>query len=125
MMITKTLHMPIRIYFYLSLIVICLVGLIGVATTSSSRAMGEAQKPGITFGASYQHDTSEPLREMAQQSVKAPKAKTARGADSAAILFSGISPDTNGAVGATHRVKLVNKGYQVFDNRTGASLLDS
>lgn len=90
----------------------------------SPRSAGEAQKPGITFGASYQRDTSVPLRDMAQQSVKASKAMTARGTDSAAILVSGISPDTKGAVGATQRVKLGNNRYQIFDNRTGASVLD-
>lgn len=86
---------------------------------------GEVQKPGITFGSSYQHDTSEPLRDMAQQSVKASKARTARGTDSVAIFVSGISPDTKGAVGVTQRVKLGNNRYHIFDNRTGTSVLDS
>ncbi|MBS1790357.1 MAG: NF038122 family metalloprotease [Acidobacteria bacterium] len=89
------------------------------------RSAGETQKPGIKFGTSYQHDTSEPLRDMAQQSVKASKAKITRGTDSVAILVSGISPDTQGAVGATQRVKLGNDRYQIFDNRTGASVMDS
>lgn len=92
---------------------------------NSPRSAGEAQKPGIKFGTAYQHDTSAPLRDMAQQSVKAPKAKLARGTDSVAILVSGISPDTKGAVGATQNIKLGNNRYQVFDTRTGASLLDS
>ncbi|MEO8952658.1 MAG: choice-of-anchor J domain-containing protein [Chthoniobacterales bacterium] len=32
-------------------------------------------------------------------------------------------PDTNGAVGATQYVQIVNEGYQVFDKATGSSVL--
>ena len=32
-------------------------------------------------------------------------------------------PDTNGEVGATQYVQMVNEGYQVFDKTTGASVL--
>ena len=44
------------------------------------------------------------------------------------IAFPGVGcncapPDTNGAVGATQFVQIVNEGYQVFDKATGASLL--
>ncbi|MEY2557811.1 MAG: hypothetical protein QOE34_1236 [Verrucomicrobiota bacterium] len=44
------------------------------------------------------------------------------------IPFPGVGcncapPDTNGAVGATQYVQIVNEGYQVFDKSTGASLL--
>jgi hypothetical protein len=44
------------------------------------------------------------------------------------IPFPGVScncapPDTDGEVGATQYVQMVNEGYQVFDKNTGASLL--
>ena len=44
------------------------------------------------------------------------------------IPFPGVScncapPDTNGEVGATQYVQMVNEGYQVFDKATGDSVL--
>ena len=44
------------------------------------------------------------------------------------IPFPGVTcncapPDTNGAVGLTQYVQIVNKGYQVFNKTTGASVL--
>src|SRR5215471_3741994 len=44
------------------------------------------------------------------------------------VPFPGVScncapPDTNGEVGATQYVQIVNEGYQVFDKTTGASQL--
>ncbi|HEV2697000.1 MAG TPA: hypothetical protein VGU90_03340, partial [Terriglobales bacterium] len=44
------------------------------------------------------------------------------------IPFPGVGcncapPDTNGAVGQTQYVQIVNEGYQVFDKATGASVL--
>jgi hypothetical protein len=44
------------------------------------------------------------------------------------IAFPGVGcncapPDTNGAVGATQYVQIVNEGYQVFDKATGNSVL--
>ena len=44
------------------------------------------------------------------------------------IPFPGVGcncapPDTNGAVGATQYVQMVNEGYQVFDKATGNSVL--
>ncbi len=46
----------------------------------------------------------------------------------AGIQFPGVScncapPDTNGEVGLTQYVQMVNTGYQVFDKATGASVL--
>ncbi len=46
----------------------------------------------------------------------------------AGIPFPGVNcncapPDTNGEVGATQYVQMVNTGYQVFDKTTGASIL--
>ena len=46
----------------------------------------------------------------------------------AGIKFPGVTcscapPDTNGEVGATQYVQMVNTGYQVFDKATGASVL--
>ncbi|MEO5719917.1 MAG: hypothetical protein ABIR71_00420, partial [Chthoniobacterales bacterium] len=44
------------------------------------------------------------------------------------IAFPGVGcncapPDTNGAIGRTQYVQIVNEGYQVFDKTTGASVL--
>jgi len=44
------------------------------------------------------------------------------------MQFSGVAcncapPDTNGEVGTTQYVQIVNEGFQVFDKTTGASLL--
>src|SRR5664279_5685956 len=44
------------------------------------------------------------------------------------IVFPGVAcnchpPDTNGAVGLTQYVQMVNEGYQVFNKTTGASIL--
>ena len=44
------------------------------------------------------------------------------------IPFPGVGcncapPDTDGEVGATQYVQMVNEGYQVFNKTTGASLL--
>src|SRR6185503_3335575 len=44
------------------------------------------------------------------------------------VPFPGVAcncapPDTDGEVGATQYVQIVNEGYQVFDKTTGASLL--
>ncbi len=44
------------------------------------------------------------------------------------IPFPGVGcncapPDTNGAVGLTQYVQMVNEGYQVFDKATGNSVL--
>src|SRR2546422_11152453 len=44
------------------------------------------------------------------------------------VPFPGVAcncapPDTNGEVGATQYVQIVNEGFQVFDKATGASLL--
>jgi hypothetical protein len=41
----------------------------------------------------------------------------------AGIVEEGPPPDTNGAVGKTHYLEMVNSGLQVFDKLTGASLL--
>src|SRR5205807_2561358 len=39
------------------------------------------------------------------------------------VVCSCAPPDTNGEVGATQYVQIVNEGYQVFDKSTGASQL--
>src|SRR5712675_2818222 len=44
------------------------------------------------------------------------------------VFFPGVAcncapPDTNGEVGATQYVQMVNEGFQVFDKTTGASVL--
>ncbi len=39
------------------------------------------------------------------------------------VVCSCAPPDTNGAIGATQYVQIVNEGYQVFNKTTGASVL--
>ena len=44
------------------------------------------------------------------------------------IAYPGVNcnchpPDTNGVVGATQYVQMVNEGYQVFNKTTGSSVL--
>ncbi len=39
------------------------------------------------------------------------------------VICNCAPPDTNGEVGATQYVQIVNEGYQVFDKATGASVL--
>ena len=39
------------------------------------------------------------------------------------VICSCAPPDTNGEVGATQYVQIVNEGYQVFDKATGNSIL--
>ena len=100
---------------------------------SARHVASQAQAPGITLGNSYHNDTSPRLRDMMQlpvsnalelgESTKAQETVTALGTDSDAIVVAGLSPDTDGELGATQRVKIVNSSYQIFDNRTGASLL--
>ena len=124
---------------------------------------GQNQKGEVTVTASYQNDTSKPLRDMKPQPVYS---KTQREANknpkipnkhidspdpvvqkqfdeltnlvtpnmpSPILNFNGIPfpgvgcncapPDTNGEVGATQYVQIVNEGFQVFDKTTGASVL--
>ncbi|HBB96051.1 MAG TPA: hypothetical protein DC054_11735, partial [Blastocatellia bacterium] len=80
------------------------------------------------------HDTSPRLRDMVQvpvtpnekglgQSIRAQEAITRRVAGSGKILVAGISADTEGEVGAIQRIKIAKNGYQIFDNRTGTSVL--
>lgn len=94
----------------------------------------EADRMARPFLPEVGNDTSPPLRDMVQgtltpnkvglgHSITAPIAMTAGATGSGAIVVSGTSPDTKGEVGATQRVKIVNKRYQIFDNRTGTSVL--
>src|SRR5205085_7989848 len=62
------------------------------------------------------------------QDFLAPEAMPAAIQNFNGILFPGVScncspPDTNGEVGATQYVQMVNEGYQVFNKTTGASVL--
>src|ERR1043166_6810476 len=62
------------------------------------------------------------------QSWLAPEAIPTPGLTFAGIPYPGVAcnchpPDTNGEVGATQYVQMVNEGYQVFNKTTGASLL--
>ncbi len=125
--------------------------------------LGQDQKADITVTASYQNDTSIPLRDMKPQPAtpktvneanKNPKIPT-KHKDSPdpvvqssfnelkslvmpnmptpilnfdGIVFPGVAcncapPDTNGEVGATQYVQMVNEGFQVFNKATSASML--
>ena len=70
---------------------------------------------------------------MVQDSFGALKSLMAANMPSPILNFNGIGfpgvacncapPDTNGEVGATQYVQIVNEGFQVFDKTTGASVL--
>src|SRR5438132_10644674 len=94
----------------------------------------EADRMARLFLPEVVNDTSPQLRDMVQvpvtssqvgfrQSTKGQERITTRGTGSGAILVAGILPETNGEVGATQRVKIDSRGYQIFDNLTGTSVL--
>ena len=73
---------------------------------------------------SVHQDAPDPVvqRSLAKPNMPAP------GVSFDGIGFPGVScnclpPDTDGEVGATQYVQMVNEGFQVFDKATGASLL--
>src|SRR5437763_3779144 len=77
---------------------------------------------------SHSHrDVTDPVvQNAATASVTADVSGTTLNCDG--IPFPGVAckcapPDTNGEVGATQYVQIVNEGYQVFDKTSGASLL--
>ena len=66
--------------------------------------------------------------EAARQTRHFPNAMPGTGLNFDGIPFPGVAcncapPDTNGEVGATQYVQIVNEGYQVFNKTTGASVL--
>jgi len=66
--------------------------------------------------------------EAARQTRHFPNAMPGTGLNFDGIPFPGVTcncapPDTNGEVGATQYVQIVNEGYQVFNKTTGASVL--
>jgi hypothetical protein len=66
--------------------------------------------------------------DLTVQSWLFPEAMPTPALNFAGIGFPGVScnchpPDTNGEVGATQYVQMVNEGYQVFNKTTGASVL--
>ncbi|MDQ6808089.1 MAG: hypothetical protein M3Z64_01475, partial [Verrucomicrobiota bacterium] len=77
-------------------------------------------------------DSFDPIIQY-MQSASSPMAAAAPALAAAIYNFDGIvfpgvgcncaPPDTNGAVGKTQYVQIVNEGYQVFDKSTGGSVL--
>ena len=66
--------------------------------------------------------------EAVRQTRHFPNAMPGTGLNFDGIPFPGVTcncapPDTNGEVGATQYVQIVNEGYQVFNKTTGASVL--
>src|SRR3954452_7550506 len=66
--------------------------------------------------------------EAARQTRHFPNAMPGTGLNFDGIPFPGVTcncapPDTNGEVGATQYVQIVNEGFQVFNKTTGASVL--
>ena len=149
---------------------LCLVGvllaLFGFGAYPAASALAEgpgsqvAQRGGVQVIASYNNDTSLPLRDMLPLPVQPSSVHEAnenpqvpnnhidspdpvvQGSfisvlgllmPSPVLNFDGIPfpgvgcncapPDTNGAVGKTQFVQIVNEGYQVFDKGTGNSVL--
>jgi hypothetical protein len=84
-----------------------------------------------------EHEELEPLRlphrvqnefDPVVQSTLAPEAMPGTDLNFEGIDFPGVAcncapPDTNGEVGATQYVQMVNEGIQVFDKTTGVSVL--
>jgi hypothetical protein len=79
----------------------------------------------------YRHtDSADPViqnRQLSMRSVVAPSLPSPI-LNFDGIPFPGVAcncapPDTNGAVGKTQYVQIVNEGYQVFDKATGTSVL--
>jgi hypothetical protein len=68
------------------------------------------------------------VKDPVVQTVMAPLAMPTPIINIAGVPFPGVNchcspPDTNGEVGATQYVQIVNEGYQVFNKTTGASVL--
>ena len=132
-----------------------------VKNFSLTTVVNQDQKANIQVVASYQNDTSIPLRDMkpqpalqkaehanknrklpvnhtdspdpvVQDRFSALKGLMAVNMPSPLLNFNGIGfpgvacncapPDTNGEVGATQYVQMVNEGFQVWDKTTGASV---
>ena len=73
-------------------------------------------------------DVPDPIIDRGILGLLAPDAMPAPILNFDGIPFPGVTcncrpPDTNGAIGQTQYVQIVNKGYQVFDKTTGASVL--
>ena len=79
------------------------------------------------------HDSADPVIQSSHARSRTTAVAAALNVPSTILNFNGIPfpgvgcncapPDTNGAVGKTQYVQIVNEGYQVFDKITGASLL--
>ncbi len=73
-------------------------------------------------------DEADPVVDHGILGLLAPDAMPATIRNMDGIVYPGVAcncapPDTNGAVGATQYVQMVNEGYQVFNKSTGASVL--
>lgn len=73
-------------------------------------------------------DVADPIVDCGILGLLAPDAMPAAILNFDGIPFPGVNcncrpPDTNGAIGQSQYVQIVNKGYQVFDKVTGASVL--
>jgi len=66
---------------------------------------------------------NDPVRQTSQPATTIPStALNFEGIDFPGVSCNCAPPDTNGEVGATQYVQMVNEGFQVFDKTTGASL---
>src|SRR6476660_7460222 len=93
--------------------------------------------PPVTYLGGKEHEAStnpairsahSDTKDSVVQKVMAPLAMPAPILNFNGIPFPGVTcncapPDTDGEVGATQYVQMVNEGFQVFDKTTGASLL--
>ncbi len=73
-------------------------------------------------------DVSDPIIDRSMLGLLAPNAMPPTILNFDGIPFPGVTcncrpPDTDGAVGQTQYVQMVNRGFQVFDKTTGASVL--
>jgi len=75
-------------------------------------------------GAASHVQVHDPVVQTSQPSANMPSPSlNFEGIDFPGVSCNCAPPDTNGEVGATQYVQIVNEGYQVFNKSTGASML--
>ena len=98
------------------------------ATTDQRDLEPHEANPNPKLPLSLHVDGPDPVVDHGSPGLVAPQAMPAPIVNFDGISYPGVGcncapPDANGAVGLTQYVQMVNKGYQVFDKTTGASVL--
>jgi hypothetical protein len=99
-----------------------------LATESTKTWRGSEENLNPRIPHPFHVDIPDPVVDRGILALLAPNAMPAPILNFDGIMFPGVAcncrpPDTDGAVGATQYVQMVNNGYQVFDKTTGASVL--